>query len=93
MSYNKIRHITYLFCFNIVNVTSRYKVSIPIGATSVKNRQDILTFCTIARALKKGDAVMGAVVRNERDVARLKVDRGTDDDSVPIDHLLHSSRL
>src|SRR4051812_12440398 len=49
----KVGRVTYLFCLNIVDVTSRYKVSIPIGAYSVKVRQGILTSTTIARALKK----------------------------------------
>jgi hypothetical protein len=37
----------------VVDVASRYKVSIPIGAYSVKDRQGILTSKTIARALKE----------------------------------------
>jgi len=53
MPYDKIGRITYLFCLNIVDVASRYKVSIPIGAYSVKDRQGILTSKTIARALKE----------------------------------------
>jgi len=53
MPYDKIGRITYLFCLNVVDVASRYKVSIPIGAYSVKNRQGILTSKTIARALKE----------------------------------------
>ncbi|GBB98499.1 hypothetical protein RclHR1_32400002 [Rhizophagus clarus] len=53
MPYDKIGWITYLFCLNIVDVASRYKVSIPIGAYSVKDRQGILTSKTIARALKE----------------------------------------
>src|SRR5271170_4507958 len=53
MPYDKIGRVTYLFCLNIVDIASRYKVSIPIGATSVKDRQGILTSCTIARALEK----------------------------------------
>src|SRR2546430_2636230 len=53
MPYDKIGQITYLFCLNIVDVASRYKVSIPIGAYSVKDRQGILTSRTIARALKE----------------------------------------
>ena len=36
-----------------MDVASRYKVSIPIGAYSIKNRQGILTSKTIARVLKK----------------------------------------
>src|SRR5436305_11566795 len=52
MPYDKVGQITYLFCLNIVDVASRYKVSIPIGAYSVKDRQGILTSRTIARALK-----------------------------------------
>src|SRR4051794_21426047 len=51
--YDKIGQITYLFYLNIVDVASRYKVSIPIGAYSVKDRQGILTSHTIARALEK----------------------------------------
>src|SRR6266513_590072 len=39
MPYDKVGQITYLFCLNIVNVASRYKTSIPIGARSVKDRQ------------------------------------------------------
>src|SRR5271170_5043665 len=53
MPYDKIGRVTYLFCLNIVDIASRYKVSIPIGATSVKDRQGILTSHTIARALEK----------------------------------------
>jgi hypothetical protein len=53
MPYDKIGRITYLFCLNVVDVASRYKVSIPIGAYSVKDRQGILTSKTIARALEK----------------------------------------
>ena len=41
------------FCLNVVDVASRYKVSIPIGTFSVKNRKGILTSRTIARALEK----------------------------------------
>src|ERR1044072_712443 len=52
MPYDKIGQITYLFCLNIVDVASRYKASIPIGAYSVKDRQGILTSKTITRALK-----------------------------------------
>jgi hypothetical protein len=53
MPYDKIGRITYLFCLNIVDVASRYKVSVPIGAYSVRDRQGILTSKTIARALKE----------------------------------------
>src|SRR4051812_38541137 len=53
MPYDKVGRITYLFCLNIVDVASRYKVSIPIGAYSVKDRQGILTSKTIAKALEK----------------------------------------
>ena len=53
MPYDKVGRITYLFCLNIVDIASRYKVSIPIGATSVKDKQGILTSHTIARALEK----------------------------------------
>lgn len=53
MPYDKVGRITYLFCLNIVDVASRYKVSIPIGAYSVQDRQGILTSATIARALEK----------------------------------------
>ena len=48
MPYDKVSQITYLFCLNVVDVTSRYKASIPIGATSVKDKQGILTSRTIA---------------------------------------------
>src|SRR5271170_1473221 len=51
--YDKVGQVTYLFCLNIVDVASRYKASIPIGATSVKDRQGILTSYTIARAFEK----------------------------------------
>ncbi|CAB5359759.1 unnamed protein product [Rhizophagus irregularis] len=44
--------VTYLFCLNVVDVASRYKASIPIGATSVKNRAGILTSHTIAKAFE-----------------------------------------
>ena len=53
MPYDKVRRITYLFCLNIVDVASRYKASVPIGAYSVKDRQGILTSKTIALALEK----------------------------------------
>ena len=53
MPYDKIGRITYLFCFNVVDVASRYKVSIPISAYSVKDREGILTSKTIARAIEK----------------------------------------
>jgi hypothetical protein len=53
MPYDKVSQITYLFCLNIVDVASRYKVSVPIGARSVIDRQGILTSKTIARALEK----------------------------------------
>jgi hypothetical protein len=45
------------------------------------------------RDRQKGDAVMSAVIRNKRYVVGLKVDCGANDDAVPIDHLLQSSRL
>lgn len=53
MPYDKVGQITYLFCLNIVDVASRFKASIPIGARSVMDRQGILTSHTIARALEK----------------------------------------
>jgi hypothetical protein len=53
MPYDKVGRVTYLFCLNIVDVASRYKVSTPIGAYSVKDKQGILTSATIARALEK----------------------------------------
>ena len=53
MPYDKVGRITYLFCLNIVDVASRYKASVPIGAYSVKDRQGILTSKTIALALEK----------------------------------------
>ena len=53
MPYDKIGRITYLFCLNVVDVASRYKVSIPIGTFSVKDRKGILTSRTIVRALEK----------------------------------------
>src|ERR1041385_3000871 len=53
MPYDKVGRVTYLFYLNVVNVASRYKVSIPIGAYSVKDRQGILTSKTIARSLEK----------------------------------------
>ena len=53
MPYDKVGRITYLFCLNIVDIASRYKVSIPIGAINVKNKQGILTSHTIAQALEK----------------------------------------
>ena len=64
MPYDKIGQITYLFCLNIVDVASRYKVLIPIGAYSVKDRQGILTSKTIARALKENYGVF-AIERYE----------------------------
>jgi len=53
MPYDKVGRITYLFCLNVVDVASRYKASIPIGAISITNRQGILTSKTIARSLEK----------------------------------------
>src|SRR5436190_7505231 len=53
MPYDKIGRITYIYCLNIVDVASRYKVSVPIGAYSVKDRQGILTSKTIAKAIEK----------------------------------------
>src|SRR6202008_1535777 len=53
MPYDKVGQITYLFCLNIVDVASRYKVSVPIGTYSVRDRQGILTSKTIAQALEK----------------------------------------
>ena len=53
MPYDKIGRITYLFCLNIVDVTSRYKAFIPIGAYSIMDRQGILTSKTIAKAIEK----------------------------------------
>jgi hypothetical protein len=53
MPYDKVGQITYLFCLNVVDIASRYKASIPIGARSVRDRQGILTSHTIARALEK----------------------------------------
>ena len=53
MPYDKVGQVTYLFCLNVVDVASRYKLSIPIDSTSVKNKQGILTSYTIARALKE----------------------------------------
>ena len=53
MPYDKVGQITYLFCLNIVDVASRYKASVPIGAYSVKDRLGILTSKTIALALEK----------------------------------------
>src|SRR6266542_5871931 len=53
MPYDKIGQITYLFCLNIVDVTSRYKASVPIGTFNVKDKQGILTSYTIARTFEK----------------------------------------
>src|SRR6266480_2328706 len=53
MPYDKVGRITYLFCLNIVDVASRYKASVPIGAYSIRDRQGILTSKTIALALEK----------------------------------------
>src|ERR1043166_6743409 len=53
MSYDKLGRITYLFCLNIVDVASRYKVSVPIGVYSVKDKQGILISKTIAKAIEK----------------------------------------
>src|ERR1043166_944102 len=50
MPYDRVEQITYLFCLNIVDIASRYKASIPIGARSVRDRQGILTSYIIARA-------------------------------------------
>src|SRR3989337_1084545 len=57
--YVKSRRSIYLFYLNIVDVTSRYKATIPIGMTlkgpakSIKNKKGILTSSTIARCLEK----------------------------------------
>ncbi|PKY22959.1 hypothetical protein RhiirB3_437035 [Rhizophagus irregularis] len=53
MPYDKVGRVTYLFCLNIVDVASRYKASIPIGSTSVKNREGILTSRTISKAFEQ----------------------------------------
>src|SRR5436305_6341292 len=53
MPYDKVGRVTYLFCLNVVDVASRYKASMPIGAISIKDRQGILTSNTIARSLEK----------------------------------------
>jgi hypothetical protein len=37
MLYDKIGCVTYLFCLNVMDVVSRYKASVPIGSTSIKN--------------------------------------------------------
>uniref|UniRef100_U9TPI3 Integrase catalytic domain-containing protein n=1 Tax=Rhizophagus irregularis (strain DAOM 181602 / DAOM 197198 / MUCL 43194) TaxID=747089 RepID=U9TPI3_RHIID len=39
--------------YNILDVASRYKASIPIGSTSVKNREGILTSRTISKAFEQ----------------------------------------
>jgi len=52
MPYDKVGRITYLFILNIVDIASRYKASVPIGSTSVKDQQGILTSHTIARAFE-----------------------------------------
>jgi hypothetical protein len=53
MPYDKVGQVTYLFCLNVMDVASRYKASVPIGAYSVKDREGILTSATIARAIEK----------------------------------------
>ncbi|GBC22464.2 hypothetical protein RIR_jg14542.t1 [Rhizophagus irregularis DAOM 181602=DAOM 197198] len=53
MPYDKVGRVTYLFCLNVVDVASRFKASVPIGAYSVKDREGILTSKTIARAIEK----------------------------------------
>lgn len=53
MSYDKVGQDTYLFCLNVMDIASRYKVSIPIGVYSVKDKQGILTLKTITRTLKE----------------------------------------
>jgi hypothetical protein len=53
MPYDKIGCVAYLFILNMVDVASRYKVSVPIGSTSVKNQKGILTSSTIARAFEE----------------------------------------
>ena len=53
MPYDKIGRITYLFCLNVVDVASRYKASIAIGAYSVKNKQGILTSSTIGKGFEE----------------------------------------
>lgn len=37
----------------MVDVASRFKASVPIGSTSVKDKQGILTSHTIAKAFKE----------------------------------------
>ena len=53
MPHDKVGRVTYLFCLNVVDVASRYKASIPIGATSIKNRAGILTSRTISKAFEQ----------------------------------------
>ncbi|GBC09831.1 hypothetical protein RclHR1_09150002 [Rhizophagus clarus] len=53
MPHDKIGYVTYLFCLNVVDVASRYKASVPIGATSIKNRESILTLRTIAKTFEQ----------------------------------------
>ncbi|CAB5352244.1 unnamed protein product [Rhizophagus irregularis] len=53
MPHDKVGRVTYLFCLNVVDVASRYKESVPIGATSVKNKEGILTSRTIAKAFEQ----------------------------------------
>jgi hypothetical protein len=59
----------------------------------VKTRMDeLLRVIPQPEDRQKGDAVIGAVIRHERDAGRLKVDLGANDDGVPIDHFLQSRR-
>lgn len=53
MPYDKVGRVTYLYCLNVVDIASRYKESIPIGAINVKDRQGILTSYNIAKAFEK----------------------------------------
>ena len=53
MPYDKVGRITYLFCLNIIDVASRYKASVPIGAVNVESQEGILISNTIVKAFKK----------------------------------------
>jgi hypothetical protein len=59
----------------------------------VKTRMDELLRVIPQPRGPPGDAVIGAVIRHERDAGRLKVDLGANDDGVPIDYFLQSRRL
>ena len=49
--------------------------------------------CTNFSGSSRSPGIAKRAIRNKRDVVRLRVDRGTNDDAVPIDYLLQSGGL